>query len=134
MRAVLDPNIYVSGLLSPSGAPASVLRAWRDGRFEAVVSPVLLSELERVLAYPKLRKRIPREQAAAFLAYLESNAEVAAGGPTTVRTADPDDDYLIGLARQTRAAIVSGDRHLLDLADRLPIFTARDWLERLDGS
>lgn len=133
MRAVLDPNIYVSGLLSPAGAPATVLRAWRDGRFEAVVSPTLLSELERVLAYPKLRKRITREQAAAFLAYLESNAEVAADGSSTVRTADPDDDYLIGLAQQTRAAIVSGDRHLLDLADRLPIFTAQGWIERLEG-
>lgn len=132
MRAVLDPNIYVSGLLSPSGAPAGVLCAWRDGRFEVVVSPLLLTELERVLAYPKLRKRIVREQAAAFLAYLESNAEVAADGSSTVRTADPDDDYLIGLAQHARAAIVSGDRHLLDLADRLPIFTAPEWLERLD--
>ncbi len=132
MRAVLDPNIYVSGLLSPSGAPAAVLRAWRDGRFESVVSPLLLSELERVLAYPKLRKRIAGDQAAAFLAYLESNAEVASDATATVRTADPDDDYLVGLAQNTRAAIVSGDRHLLDLADRLPIFTARDWLERLE--
>lgn len=133
MRAVLDPNIYVSGLLSPAGAPAAVLRAWRDGRFDVVVSPSLLSELARVLAYPKLRKRITREQAAAFLAYLEPNAKVAADGSATVRTADPDDDYLVGLAQHTRAAIVSGDRHLLDMADRLPIFTARDWLERLDG-
>lgn len=133
MRAVLDPNIYVSGLLSPGGAPANVLRAWRDGRFEAVVSPLLLSELERVLAYPKLRKRISPEQAAPFLAYLESNAEVAADGVATVRTADPDDDYLVGLAQHSRAAVVSGDRHLLDLADRLPIFTAAAWLERLSG-
>lgn len=132
MRAVLDPNIYVSGLLSPTGAPAGVLRAWRDGRFEAVVSPALLSELKRVLAYPKLRKRITGEHAAAFLAYLEANAEVAADGASAVRTADPDDDYLVGLAHHARAAVVSGDRHLLDLADRLPIFTARDWIERLD--
>lgn len=28
---------------------------------------------------------------------------------------------------------VSGVRHLRDLAVRLPIFTAADWLERLDG-
>lgn len=133
MRAVLDPNIYVSGLLSPTGAPASVLRAWRDGRFEAVVSPSLMSELERVLAYPKICDRIAGGQAAAFLSYLASNAEVAADASATVRTADPDDDYLVGLAQHARAAIVSGDRHLLDLADRLPIFTAAAWLERLDG-
>lgn len=132
MRAVLDPNIYVSGLLSPAGAPADVLRAWRDGRFEAVVSPLLLGELERVLAYPKLRKRISAEQAAAFIALLTANAESAPDTQAKIHTADPDDDYLVGLAQHARAAIVSGDRHLLDMADRLPIFTAREWLEQLD--
>jgi len=130
LRAVLDPNIYVSGLLSPTGAPADVLRAWRDGRFEAIVSTLLLDELERVLAYPKLRKRISAEQAATFLAFLSANTETAPGAQPKLRTADPDDDYLVGLAQHARAAVVSGDCHLLALADRLPIFTARAWLER----
>lgn len=60
MRAVLDPNVLVSAVLSPRGAPADVLRAWHDGRFELVVSPHLLDGLERVLAYPKLRPSLPR--------------------------------------------------------------------------
>jgi len=38
------------GLLSPSGSPARVLLAWRQGRFELIVSPALLVELQLALA------------------------------------------------------------------------------------
>lgn len=39
MRAVLDPNVLVSALLSPTGTPARIVLAWAEGRFELVVSP-----------------------------------------------------------------------------------------------
>ena len=51
MRAVLDPNVVISGLLSRDGSPAQTLLAWREGRFELVVSPLLLGELARALAF-----------------------------------------------------------------------------------
>jgi len=48
-------------------------------------------------------------------------------------TPDPDDDYLIALARATQADyLVSGDRHLLDLADpEPPVLTPRQFLDLL---
>ncbi|MCA1705276.1 MAG: PIN domain-containing protein, partial [Actinobacteria bacterium] len=52
MRAVLDPNVIISAVLSPGGAPARVMTAWLEGRYELVVSPLLLEELERALSYP----------------------------------------------------------------------------------
>ena len=54
-------------------------------------------------------------------------------GPPTVRSTDPGDDYLIGLAESERAAIVSGDQHLLGLAADLPIFSAAGFLDLLDS-
>ena len=63
MRFVLDVNVFVSGLLSRSGAPAQLLKRWLDGDFELVVSEQLLDELERTLAAPKIRKRIASEDA-----------------------------------------------------------------------
>jgi len=40
------------------------------------------------------------------------------------RRSGPDpDDYPIALVRGGAAALVSGDRHLLDLAGRIPVFT-----------
>jgi len=47
------------------------------------------------------------------------------------RAADPGDDYLIGLAEAERAVLVSGDRDLLELADRFPIHAARTFLDSL---
>lgn len=133
MRAVLDPNIVISGLLSPRGAPARTLRAWQEGRFSLIVSPALLDELTRALAYPKLRKRIPDRAAAAVLDLLAHGAIVADDVPDPPRrSADPGDDYLLALAERHRAVLVSGDTDLLALKDRFPVFTAGEFLDWLD--
>jgi predicted nucleic acid-binding protein len=50
-------------VLSAKGSPAEILRASRHGQFELVVSELLLAELKRTLANPKLRKRIAPEKA-----------------------------------------------------------------------
>ena len=132
MRAVLDPNILIAALLSPSGAPAQLVSRWLNGEFELLVSDGLLSELERALAYPKLRRRVPEADAAEFVSLLRLAAVVAPDPRAAAhRSADPGDDYLLALAEQERAVLVSGDRHLLNLADRLPVQTARDFLDRL---
>jgi putative PIN family toxin of toxin-antitoxin system len=135
VRAVLDPNIIISGLLSPNGAPARTLKAWQDGRFALIASPGLLDELRRALAYPKLRKRIPEASATRILGLLARGAFVVddASDPPA-RSVDPGDDYLLALAERQRAVLVSGDRDLLDLRDRFPIFTAADFLDWLDRS
>ncbi len=132
MRAVLDPNVLIAALLSPSGAPAQILRRWLSGEFELVVSETLIAELERALAYPKLRRRIPADEAAEFLSLLGFEAIATADPPAGAhRSADPGDDYLLALAECARAVLVSGDQHLLELADNLPIETARAFLDRL---
>jgi putative PIN family toxin of toxin-antitoxin system len=132
VRAVLDPNILIAALLSPSGAPARVIRRWLAGAFELVVSEALLAELERALAYPKLRRRTPAVEAAEFVALLRA-AAVLAPDPEVgaYRSTDPGDDYLLALAAHEHAVLVSGDRHLLDLADDLPIQAVRGFLDRL---
>jgi putative PIN family toxin of toxin-antitoxin system len=132
VRAVLDPNILIASLLSREGAPARLVSSWLSGAFEVVVSESLLEELERALAYPKLRDRIRAGDANEFVALLRHTA-ILACDPSAVasRCEDPDDDYLLALAEQERAILVSGDRHLLTLADRFPIVTARAFLETL---
>ena len=105
MRAVLDPNVIIAALISSIGSPARLLEAWRAGRFELVVSPLLLAELERALAYPKLRKRIAADDADAAVEWLRRHATVLLD-PSDVppaRSVDPGDDYLIALAVAGRA-------------------------------
>ncbi len=134
MRAVLDPNVFISALLSAAGAPARAVRAFAEGRYELVVSPMLLEELERALAYPKLSARIDREDAVAVVRWLRSSTTIAEdpSEQPTVRSRDPGDNYLIALAGSQRTALVSGDRDLLSLGDELPVFSPSDFLALLE--
>ncbi len=134
MRVVLDPNVLVSAALSPAGAPAQLIRRWLAGDFELVVSPALLGELERVLAYPKIAGRVSGEDAAALVELLEAEAQTAPD-PTdqpSIALEDPGDEYLVALAIAQGAALVSGDKHLTALSDQLPIYRPADFMRRLE--
>lgn len=133
MRAVVDVNVLVSGILSAKGASAEVLRASRDGQFELGVSGFLLAELQRTLAYPRLRKRIPAEKAAAFVNWVRDHGTVSEDPAALppVGSRDPDDDYLLALAIDRRAYLVSGDQDLLVLAEDLPILTPVQFATKL---
>jgi uncharacterized protein len=134
VRAVLDPNILIAALLSPSGAPAEIVARWLAGEFELVVSEALLAELDRALAYPKLRTRVAAGEAAEFVSLLRDGAIVSPDASNAEHhSADPGDDYLLALAESQRALLVSGDQHLLTLADQLPIQTARAFLNALEA-
>lgn len=135
MRAVLDPNILIAAMLSRTGTPAQLVSRWLAGEFELVASEALLTELERALAYPKLRARISPDEAVNFVALLRGGAILAADpAEPEHRSADAGDDYIIALAAQERAVLVSGDKHLLALGAELPIETARAFLARLAGA
>jgi putative PIN family toxin of toxin-antitoxin system len=134
VRAVLDANVLLSALLSRSGAPARVVSLWLAGEFELVVSELLLAELERALAYAKVRVRIPAEDAAQLLVLLRETAVVATDPDAPPpRSPDPGDDYLLALAETQGAVLVTGDQHLLGLADRFPIHTPRTFLDALQA-
>ena len=134
MRAVLDPYVIISALLAPRGTPAKVLRGWLDGAFELVASDALLAELRRAMAYPKLRKRIEASEAQELIELIRREARMTddPGDAPSTRSPDPGDDYLIALAEVTQAAIVSGDGHLLGLADELPVYSPAELLALLE--
>lgn len=145
MRVVLDPNVLVSGAISGRGAPRELLERWERGGFELIVSMEVLFELQEVLARPKFRRYLTESEAIAHVLRIHDGAtEVAPELPEdAVRgvTGDPDDDYLVGVAfRGGAGAIVSGDRHLLDLGairDGLGnilvrVLTPREFLEKLE--
>jgi putative PIN family toxin of toxin-antitoxin system len=111
VRAVLDPNVLVSALISPAGPPAQILSAWVQERFELVVSPLLLAEAQDVLARPKLRRWVSHAAAQELVQALHETAILADDPPAQAGlTPDPDDDYLIDLASSADVAyLVSGE-------------------------
>jgi putative PIN family toxin of toxin-antitoxin system len=137
IRVVIDPGVYVSAFISPRrAAPAIVVEALLDGEIEALVSPLLLAELARVLGRTKFERAASDGRGEAFVALIaERGLRVDDPAPTPVATDDPDDDYLVALARAHRAeAIISGDRHLLSVAsDDLRVWTPRALTDRLES-
>jgi hypothetical protein len=133
VRAVLDVNVLISGALSARGPSAEILRSCRDGAFEMIVSELLIAELTRALAYPKLRKRIPAEKAAALISWVRGHGTFVEDPPDPgpIRSPDPDDDYLLALAISRRSFLVTGDQHLLGLRDDLPIVTPAEFRTKL---
>lgn len=132
-RAVLDPNVLVSALLSPSGRPAALVSRWQSGEFEVVISEDLLAELRRTLSYPKIRSRITDDQAMAFIDLVRRTATLVEDPAARQRLSrDPGDDYLLALAEAASAILVTGDHDLLALAE-LPIRTVGTFLESLEG-
>jgi predicted nucleic acid-binding protein len=122
-------------VLARDGAPARVLRAWGEGAFELIVSPTLLAELGRAFSYLKLRERIDPQDAASLLDWLTRLAILAEDAETApARSVDAADDYLIALAADNDALLVSGDKHLLDLAKELPILPPARFLGLIDSS
>lgn len=118
MRAVIDTNVLVSGLLW-HGAPHRLLEQARSGALVLVSSPALLAELADVIGRAKFdavlaRSNTSREQTLDALYRL---AEVVEPPPLPEPVCrDPDDDEVLALAVAARAEmIVSGDPDLLVL-------------------
>ncbi|MGA8925696.1 MAG: putative toxin-antitoxin system toxin component, PIN family [Solirubrobacterales bacterium] len=128
--------VIISALLSRDGTPAKVLRAWLEGRFDLIVSLLLLEELGRALAYPKLAVRISAEESAALIDWLRREALLVhdPNEAASVRSEDPGDDYLVALTEAERAALISGDRHVLALTPELPALTAWDFVAMVGGN
>jgi predicted nucleic acid-binding protein len=85
---------------------------------------------------PKLARLVPPAAADALVALLGRTAELAADhlGPPPVCSADPKDDDLVALAAAARAVILSGDAHLTDLADRIPVRRPAAFLAELEAA
>lgn len=131
IRAVLDTNTIVSGV-GWGGPPGAVLDAALDGRYELITSPALLTELRRVLSYPKLQTVVG--DADELIKLLALAAIVVTPTETVTISRDSDDDRLIEAALEADAdVIVSGDRDLLTLGriGHIQILTPREFLEFL---
>jgi putative PIN family toxin of toxin-antitoxin system len=49
LRAVIDTNIFLAGLLNADGGAAKIIRAFQDGEFELVVTRDVFDEYVRVI-------------------------------------------------------------------------------------
>jgi len=138
MRAVIDTNVVLSGLLW-HGTPHVLLDRVREGALTFISSPALLAELAEVIARPQFQTILARSNTSRerSLAELRELTEVIAPPPLAQPVCrDPDDDAVLALAIAAHVdLIVSGDGDLLSLKRHqgIPIVDPAEAL-RLIGS
>lgn len=124
MRVVLDSNILLSALISPHGPPDRIYRAWRAARFELVTSNTQLEEIRRASRYPKLKAVLQPAQVGLMINNLQ-RALVLEDLPSDFEISDPDDAFLLALAKEGEADyLVTGDRRA-GLLQRGSVWRAR---------
>ena len=109
-RVVLDTNCLVSALIFSKGRIAELRQIWQTEGIIPVVCRETVTELIRVLSYPKFKLE-PQEIESLLAEFLEEVSELR----------DRDDAVFIHLAKAANAAfLVSGDKHLLELRHIFP--------------
>lgn len=137
MRVVLDTNVWVSGLLLPHSNAGRILKSWRAAKFEVVLSPYILEEIGKVLAYPKIKKRLQWDEAKIrqYLDLLVFFTEMVNDAEISVHVeADPKDSPILStLVASTADYLVSGDNDLLNIKGDYPILSIVEFLQKLEG-
>ena len=132
-RAVLDANVYISTIIQPGGTPGRLVeRFLRDADFEIVLSPAIVDEVMRALAYPKVRELIRGVDAQLWFEDIVMLADLVVGAQQLSGICDdPDDDKYLAAALEGRAGhVVTGDQAFLAVKEYagVAIVTPRSFL------
>ena len=104
MRIVLDTNVLVSGILSPHGPPAAVLRALLTERVMLCFDERILSEYRDVLARGKFS--FDRELVEELITFLETAGSPTLAAPLATALPDPRDQMFIEVAVASHADLL----------------------------
>lgn len=109
IRAVIDTNVLVSGMLSSAGNEALVLLAVNQCMLRPCLSAEIIEEYREVLLRPRFG--FSEEDVAALLAMLQSRGALIAPVVAPPVSPDPGDDKFIACAMAAKADfLVTGNK------------------------
>lgn len=129
-KVVIDTNVFISAF-GWDGKPEAVLNLMEQRKVVNCITNDIYSELQRVVAYPKL-KFSPTLQVNILEFVFSWSNFVKPKETVAVIADDPDDDKFLACAVAANAAtIISGDPHLLAFGSyrNIPIMTPAQFLE-----
>lgn len=134
MKVVLDNNVFISGIFW-KGFPHKIIEFAEDGKIKIFASREILEELFGVLQREKFDSlfeegKTNREEV--FRKVLELVEISSVKKEINIIKEDPEDNKFLACAVACQAFfIVSGDKHLLKLAEfkRIPIVSPGEFLK-----
>jgi len=119
LRAVVDTNLFVSGLFGRDSLSAVLHDLWISRKFQLVTSIEILREVSRVLQYPRIKQRFhpTDENIRRFFRLIFRKAVITRDLYKVDRIVDdPSDNTFLACAMEAKADyIVSRDPHLRNL-------------------
>lgn len=137
LKAVVDTNLFISGLFGDGSSSAKLQDLWIKQEFELVTSIEIMKEVSRVLHYPRIKQQfnIKEETVKRFFRLVFRKALVTKDLYVTDKiTEDPTDNKFLACALEGKADfIISRDPHLRNLKQfhKIPIVDVKDFLEQL---
>ena len=112
MIAVLDTNVFISGLISPAGPPGRIVDWLRAGTLEPAVDDRILAEYATVLRRPYFSRYFTAAECEDVLRYLRSSAHAFEVHTLVAGLPDPHDTCFLEVAIEAQAPLVTGNlRH-----------------------
>lgn len=119
---VLDTNIVLDLFVFGDPVTQPLSDQLQSGALRWIATAPMRNELERVLAYPQIARRLQRHQRVAeeVLARFDARVEMLeVAAKATVTCKDPDDQKFIDLAVAHQAQLLSKDHAVLCMRKRL---------------
>jgi putative PIN family toxin of toxin-antitoxin system len=108
MKVVVDTNVIVSGLLSPYGASAEIVRMIAAADLILCYDARLLAEYKEVLLRPKFG--FDPESVGFFLDQVKSSGELVSSLPLGFSLPDPDDEMFLEVALAAKVScLITGN-------------------------
>ncbi|MBI4763767.1 MAG: putative toxin-antitoxin system toxin component, PIN family [Deltaproteobacteria bacterium] len=132
MRAVIDTNIFLSGLLNAEGGAAKIIPAFQEGEFDLVVTSEVFDEYVRVLHL--FDNAIPASQSEDLLELVFKKALKVRPAASRGLCSDADDEKFISaaLAGQAIFLVTKNKKHFPRKVSSIKIVTVREFLMEIE--
>ena len=137
-KVVIDSNVWISAIIW-GGHPAKIVKAAENGKLNILLSPEIISELNRILNYERLKTiyekaELSREEIITKI--VQTGKIIDKPIKLPVVHEDPTDNKFIECAVTGKADyIISGDTHLLRIKQykKIKILPPKDFLKLIEG-
>jgi putative PIN family toxin of toxin-antitoxin system len=136
LRAVIDTNIFLAGLLNADGGAAKIIRAFQDGEFELIVTREVFDEYVRVIHL--FDNAVPADKSEELLERVFAKAVKVRPAAARGLCSDADDENFLSAALGGLAdfIVTKNRKHFPKDAGSVKIVNVREFLgaiEKLRG-